>query len=153
MSTTVQTATSNNNKEELALPPEILQDDFELVQYLTDYIASFQCQCPCFKQAESAPDSHRHPPSPAADGAANKGAGQSSSPGPVLRLPGNPCRSLIVWRSERRTSLITINKQERERIKAFECHFEPVHPYTRWGGAGGRGKFREPEEEVLEFDP
>ena len=149
MSTSVQ----SDNRIQYPVPAEVYENEFELFLYLVDIIASNQCQCPCFKQTESTPDAHSDPPTtPAADGPTNERPRLQHPSGPVLQLPGNPCQSLVVWRSERRTSLITNNKQERERTEAFQRHFEPFNS-SRWGGARGRGKCREQEEEHLEFDP
>ena len=144
-----------NKKEELPLPQEILQDDFLLSQYLWDYISSFQSQCPSLKQrqqqqqqTESSPHPYHHSPSPT-DGAADKGAGQQqrAPANQPLRLPGNPCRSLLVWRADRATTLITHNTQryiasvcgsamERKCIVAMQRHPVPLH--TQW--RGGRGE-------------
>ena len=130
------TSSSNNNSTQWTLPRSTIEDEFEFSQYICDIIASKQCQQ--VKQqwhAESTPHPNRNSPSTAADGPQNKGARQSSSPDPLLRLPGNPCRSLVLWRADRRVSLVSSspvpiisgvtftkiwrNEQERERTKAF----------------------------------
>lgn len=172
MSTTVtqDTSSSSNNsnsKEELPLPPEILQDEFELFLYLRDYIASYQCQF--LKQqwrAEPSPGTHCNPPStPAADGPQNEGTRKQQPSDPVLRLPGNPCRSLVLWRADRRVSLVSSsfssssfakvwrNHKERERTKAFERYLMSLK--SPGSGFGGRGVSNEPqqEEEHLEYEP
>ena len=154
MSTQVPVAANSNKslKEELLLPQEILQNEFLLSQYLWDYISSFQSQCPSLKQrqqqqqTEPTPRSHSHSPTTATDGAADKGA--RHTPNPLLRLPGNPCRSLVIWRADRATTLITHNTQryiasawgsitERKRIVVMQRHPDPLH--TQWRG-GGRGE-------------
>ena len=151
-----------NKKEELPLPQEILQGDFQLMFYLTDYISSFQCQCTNLKQCqqtEPTPHSHCHSPTTATDGTADKGARQQCTPNPLLRLLGNPCRSLVIWRADRATTLITHNTQryiasvwgsamERKCIAAMQRHPEPLH--TQW--RGGRGEHAQQGQQQQEKD-